>query len=253
MYIEKFDIQIFLLISSLSVVVLVAFAIILVLAYSKNLRQRQKNAFKQVLNAVENERKKIGQNLHDDVGPYLASTSMQLNAIARNLDETSQLKSSITTQVQHLKHLVKRVRETSHELSPKHLLQEGLIAAVEERCQEISALENWQATAEAESFPEQISSDNQLNIFRILNELFHNSLKHSGGNKIHVKFTEKQEILEIIYSDNGTGLSKENPATEGIGLSGIKTRTELMRGNINFATPPGFKAILTFKIAHLHE
>lgn len=253
MYIEKYDIQIFLLISSLSVVVLVAFAIILVLAYSKNLRQRQKNAFKQVLNAVESERKKIGQNLHDDVGPYLASTTMQLNAIARNLDETSQLKSAITTQAQHLKHLVKRVRETSHELSPKHLLQEGLIAAVEERCQEISTLENWLATAEAESFPEQISSDNQLNIFRILNELFHNSLKHSGGNKIHVKFTEKQEVLEIIYSDNGTGLSNENTATEGIGLSGIKTRTELMRGNINFATPPGLKVTLTFKIAHLHE
>ncbi len=253
MYIEKIDIQIFLLISSLSVVVLLAFAIILVLAYSKNLRQRQKNAFKQVLNAVEKERKKIGQNLHDDVGPYLAYTSLQLNALARNIEDNSTLKKALDAQAQHLQHIVKRVRETSHELSPNHLLQDGLIASIEERCQEISSIENWQATVEAESFPDNISTESQLNLFRILNELFHNSLKHSGGNNIHVVFKELNDALQITYTDNGKGLSKTGDRTSGIGLSGINTRTELMQGNLNLENQDGFRAVLTFKTPHLHE
>ena len=253
MYIEKYDIQIFLLISSLSVIVLLAFSIILVLAYSKNLRQRQKNAFKQVLNEVEKERKKIGQNLHDDVGPYLASTSLQLNAAARNLANQPEVKAIIDEQAKHIKTIVDKLRQTSHQLSPNHLLTDGLIASIEDRCQEISILENWQAKVEAASFPDAISSESQLNLFRILNELFHNSLKHSGGSKIMVKFSEVNDVLNIHYSDNGKGLSKGMTDKKGLGLSGIKTRTSLMQGTLTLANENGFTAMFSFKIPHLHE
>lgn len=254
MFIEKHEIQVFLIIASLSILLALGFSIVLMVVYSRNLRQRQKESFKLVLEEVEKERKRIGQNLHDDIGPFLASTRLRLNAAVRKLPEHDPLKIIINEQALNIQNSVATIREVSHKLVPTHLLKDGLIASIEERCQEISALPHWQANVEASTFPDAIALSYQLNMYRILNELFHNSLKHSDGSEIYVNLSEYDDFLEINYTDNGKGLQHKSNLKSGIGLSGIITRAELMKGKVEFhISSNGFKATLKFKVAQLYE
>ncbi len=252
MFIEKHDIQIFLIITTITILIVLGFSIALVIMYSKNLRQREKDSFKRVLDEVEKERNRIGQNLHDDVGPFLASARLRMNAAVHKLANDDQVKQTINQQAEFIQQAVTTLRETSHQLAPSNLLKDGLLAGIEERCQEIAALPNWETVIEAKSFPSSISQSSQLNLYRILNELLNNSLKHSNGTSIHIKFREYGKTFEIIYADNGSGLKASPEKINGIGLSGIRTRTELMQGTVSFPkSANGFEAHLNFKITHL--
>lgn len=254
MFIEKHNVQLFLIITTITVLAVLGFSIALVIIYSKNLRQQEQASFKRILDELEKERRRIGRNLHDDVGPTLATAKLKMDAALLGIQNNPVISKLIKEQSQFLQDTINSVRENSHQLAPKNLLNEGLLAGVEERCQEINSLPNWEVSILAETFPESLSTESELNLYRIINELMTNSLKHSGGNMLTIEFSDTGDNFNIRYTDNGKGLGLENrqQALDGIGLSNIKTRAELMRGSMNFPkTKNGFEAILKFKISNL--
>ena len=94
-------------------------------------------------------------------------------------------------------------------------------------------------------------------IYRIITELINNSIKHSGADQIRIEFKKVGKILNVEYSDNGTGFSLEKVLKEGqgIGLKNVISRVSSLKGKVRFESSEnqGFKAGIKIGIKNLYE
>ncbi len=220
--------------------------VLMVIVFHRNLQRKQREAFRHVLDAVEKERQRIGQDLHDDIGPMLGGLKLGLNALTPMVATNNDIAAILLEQKKVISQALTAIRESAHELTPRTLLRYGLIQAIDERCTQITKSGQWLAKLSGTYFPQEINRSNALSIFRILTELMHNSIKHSGGTEILISFDQAENYLVITYSDNGKGMNSSEEST-GLGLSGIKTRIQLMRGTYEAKSSPGHGFIATIK------
>ncbi len=248
---QEEDIKLMLIGGSLALFLLVSLFLALVIIYNRNLQRKQKEAFRMVLEAIEKERNRIGQNLHDDVGPILAGMRMSYQALLNKVADNVPATEIITKQSNNLGKAMQVVRESSHELTANSIIRNGIIDAIDERCTEINQSPNWNAILVGDYFPKNATQFCEVNVFRIVSELMHNSLKHSGGSEIEIDFSQIADKLVVTYQDDGKGISP-TPETIGLGLTGIKTRVELLQGTVEFpVTKYGFKAVISIKTSAL--
>lgn len=236
---------------TLTFTLLLTLVIIIIVINNRNLQRKQREAFTMVLEAIEKERYRIGQNLHDDVGPILAGMRMGQQALLNNLETNPKAIEILTKQADNLIKAMQVVRESSHELTANSIIRNGIIDAIDEQCAQINQSPKWNAILTGGYFPKNATQFCEINLFRVVSELMHNTLKHSGGSEIEIDFSQNGDKLVVTYQDDGKGI-KPLPETLGLGLSGIKTRVELLQGTLEF--PPakyGFKAIITIKTAAL--
>lgn len=250
---QEEDIKLILIGGSTALLLLVSLFLALFIVYNRNLQRRQKEAFRQTLDAIEKERQRIGQDLHDEISPALAGIKMSLNTFTAKLEHDPKALNLLEAQKKALTETVAAVRETTHELSPSGLINDGLISALRKKARLINASPNWQVNIDGDIFPKEASTSSAISIFRIITELTHNSLKHSKGDTINISFSNTSEHAYITYADNGIGINIDETQKLGLGLAGIKTRVGLLGGSILFnpEQEPGFNVSMRFKIASL--
>ena len=251
MPIQEEDIKLMLIGGSLALFLLVSLFLALVIIYNRNLQRKQQESFRLVLEAIEKERFRIGQNLHDDVGPILAGMRMGQQALLSKVESNPKAIEILTKQGENLLKAMEVVRESSHELTANSIIRNGIIDAIDDRCAAINQSKKWNAILTGAYFPKNATQFCEINLFRVVSELMHNTLKHSGGSEIEIDFSQNGDKLVVTYQDDGKGI-KPLPETLGLGLSGIKTRVELLQGTLEFPLAKyGFKAIITIKTAAL--
>jgi signal transduction histidine kinase len=135
--------------------------------------------------------------------------------------------------------IVKDVRNISHNLSPTTLRYYGLVAAITEHCTIINQSGKLEVTLinEADQLLQKIELPAATAIYRVLEELLNNTIKHSGASKANIHFLVKENALSIDYNDNGKGLQpRTEKAVSGMGLQNIESR--LLNINATFFTAP---------------
>jgi signal transduction histidine kinase len=197
-------------------------------------REELANAF---IRSQEIERRRIGMDLHDEVGTALSTLRMQWPAIAATdnvlLEDGSKMIDRVMTSI----------RRISHDLSPFIKGAYGLCEALEElgatlnRSGKIMAMidiSDWQDS-------EALSDETQLAVYRILSELVQNTLKHAHATSLTICFQKTAAALSISYTDNGIGLARPpssmRPAS-GMGLANIESRLRLIGGSSRIDTSP---------------
>lgn len=218
---------------------------------NKLLRQRQqfqqaviahqKELLGAVIESQEAERKRIGQDLHDDVGTTLSGLRLLIEMF-KPADVTDQhyldfVRSSKTT----IDKVVKDVRNISHNLSPATLGYYGLAVAVNEHCGIINQSGKLRVNLanQAEALLEQIALPAATAIYRVLEELLNNTIKHSGASAADIRFIAENDLLIIKYADNGKGLSAGGPVKKGMGLQNIESRLSNIQATYDVNTKPG--------------
>ncbi|MFD1601921.1 sensor histidine kinase [Flavobacterium artemisiae] len=208
---------------------------------NKNLEiQYQREQLHAVIVTQEEERKRIAQDLHDDISSKLNIVSLNSHLLtAPNLtsEETAEITNNIialTTKA------LENSRKIAHNLLPPVFEKFGLNAAIEELCEEFESSKSVKAYYKNEIDFDDKDIDRQLHVFRILQELMNNSVRHGKAAEIWIVFKIVNGINSCHYEDNGIGFDSKNQENQkGLGMKNIESRISFLDGTIDFESEIG--------------
>jgi len=213
-----------------------------VIRFQMQLQKMEFDQQKMLLNASirlqEEERQRIAADLHDDAGPLLATARLYLNENLVNLDKTTQLQ-NIYNAKQIIDDTIQLIRNISHSLMPPTLKNFGLESAVNDLFQKISSSGSMNASSRFHDYRERLQPETELIIFRVIQELVNNILKHSNASFIHLTQNTNNNKFFIRLHHDGRGLTqsdfeKLNKSSVGLGLKNIQSRLKVLHGKIFF-------------------
>lgn len=209
--------------------------------YNQKLAQEKLNAFHQTellrssIDAQEEERKRIAQDLHDELGAVLSIIRMHLKVIEETGINENNLQQSKT--VENVRQLAETalatVRTISHQLMPPQLEKFGLIKTLEAVINQINSTNKILIQLTTTNKDAILNWDINLGLYRIIMELMNNTIKHAAATKIDLHINFSTNSIDCTYADNGIGidLQKNNP---GLGLKSIEGRVAALNGKITY-------------------
>ena len=213
-------------------VVLFSLGLLIVQRQGRNFN-RQLRYFLGEMELKENERKRIGRDLHDELGPILSLTAMQLESM-RGLDaREAGLLQEATGQ---LREMMERLSGIARSLAPVVLVNKGLVPALEAffRLCESSYPIRILFTHQLKQEPE-VSM--KTHIYRMVQEITYNTIKYAAASYIRVTVIHKRSRLFIVCKDNGKGFETDNG--KGLGLENIQIRVSLLGGSMHLQSNIG--------------
>jgi len=223
-----------LLFSVLLAIIIGAFTI----SYFKQHRKLNREKIRAEIYASEEEKKKIASDLHDDLGPILATIKIYVNALSPNSDKDRDL-------VQHInKYLdggIMRAKVIANGLMPNTLQRKGLQKALEEYIFNIESYVQFKIDYVFPDMQLSLKSDSELNIYRVIQEIITNTIRHSKASTLQLTFERREDNLLIHTADNGIGFgyTDHNFVSTGYGISNIKSRIEMLEGKYSIYSRPG--------------
>lgn len=217
-----------------------------VIKYQMSLQKLEYEQQKMLLNASiklqEEERQRIAADLHDDAGPLLATARLYLNENLVNMDKITQLQ-SIYNAKQIIDDTIQLIRNISHSLMPPTLKNFGLESAVNDTFQKISGSGNLNASSRFHDYKERLPTDSELIVFRVIQELINNILKHSNASFIHLTQNTNGNKFYIRMHHDGKGMTQADferltKSASGLGLKNIQSRLKVLQGRIFFEKDP---------------
>ncbi|MCW3807902.1 sensor histidine kinase [Plebeiibacterium marinum] len=210
-------------------------ATIIITEQSSPTDEVESRSIQAILDGQENERRRIGREIHDGLGPLMSFIKLSLDSVLD--DKKSELTDSQTEQLQNISKTIDMVssdlRSLSHKLVPRTLDEFGLQAAFTNLASKL----NESKKVEVEFYTNLSSNtrfDNEieLNIFRCGQELLSNSLKHARASHILVQIILHKNSIVLMVEDDGTGFdqSESTKENQGIGLTNVATRVKLLNG-----------------------
>lgn len=199
---------------------------------------QQEELLKNTVLAQEQERKRIAQDLHDEVGAMLSVVKLNVSRFEKK-SEASDMKQLAFETKNYLNDLIGEVRRISRALMPPSLDKLGLYFAVEELVNRINISEQFQAVCWKSGKPFRFNSKDELAVFRVVQELINNALKHSQASQITVKIRFGTASFALSVSDNGVGFDMEKMAGEGLGLKNLESRTQMAKARFKIKSAPG--------------
>jgi signal transduction histidine kinase len=188
-----------------------------------------------LLNAQEQERTRIGRELHDDINQRLAMLAVELELLQANPSE-------VQTRLQELRkqatELSDDVQALSHEFHSSKLEYLGVVAGIKSWCKEFGERQAMEI-----DFKSDVSSvvplDVGICLFRVLQESLHNAAKHSAVKFIEVQLREVSNEIHLMVSDQGRGFDVEAATQgQGLGLTSMQERVRLLNGSVDIESKP---------------
>ncbi len=211
---------------------------------------------KEMLNAAiltqEKERKRIARDLHDDISSKINIISLNSHFLTAPSLSEKEIKEITSNIIEVSAKVLESTRRISHDLLPPIFEEFGIHVAIEELCCDYTKSKeliiNYKNEYKQEIFNE-IDVKNHLHLFRIIQELVNNSIKHGHASKIDITLEKKKNKRVLKYTDNGRGFNLENnTAKKGLGMKNIESRVEFLNGNfkMNSAIDQGVQIHLNF-------
>ena len=212
--------------------------------YLKN-QQIQNEKFELILN----ERKRIANDLHDGVGGLLAATKMLFSKLKLDLPVVEN-NESFQNGYENINSASIEIREIAHNLLPKTLANNGFVDGLSELIKTINNTNQLKIDFVNYNYNKKLKPENELIIYRIIQEILNNIHKHSKSTEVSLMLQEVNDTLKITVEDFGVGFNQDNH-TEGMGLIGIKERANLLGADleINSILNEGTTFVLTIPIS----
>ncbi len=226
--------------------VIISYFIISILRQQKKNMELHKQNILAEITQIEKERARIAADLHDDLGPLLSAVKMKINNFELTQKDD---RIEIGKTNEHIDDILKRIREISFDLMPNSLLRKGLFMAIKEfigylnNTSGINFIFNGDSTI-------RLSEQRSINIYRIIQEIVHNAIKHSQATQLKIELETIKNNLVLTVADNGTGFdyNKESKNTIGFGLRSLLSRTEIMGGQMFLESKKEKGTTYTFEI-----
>jgi len=190
---------------------------------------------RKLIESQEQERARIGRELHDDINQRLAMLAMELDQLQ---GDPSDIQSRVRRLREQTLEISSDVQALSHDLHSSKLEYLGVVGGIKSWCKEFAARHRMEI-----DFKDDVSSvlpfEVGLCLLRVLQEALHNSVKHSGVKRIEVQLAEKSNEVQLTVCDLGTGFDTEAAKQHGgLGLKSMRERVRLVNGTIEIRSKP---------------
>jgi two-component system, NarL family, sensor kinase len=235
--------------SSLLILVLISFLVYRNYKQKQLLQQQQiiqlQNeklllASESILKGQEGERSRMAQDLHDGLGGMLSSIKLTLSSMKGNIILTEDNARLFTKAFEQLDSSISEMRRVAHNMMPEALVKLGLQQALQDYCDTINESKQLRVDAQFYGLEKRVESSNEIIIYRIVQELVNNTIKHAHATNLLVQVMKRGEELSITVEDNGTGF---DPALvisrNSAGLNNIRSRVDYLKGQIDIQSKPG--------------
>lgn len=200
---------------------------------------QQKALLLAILQAQEEERRRISEALHNGVGQQLYAAKIHLDLLHGQRMDPDPKAAAALAQVDHiLKQAINQTRSLSHELTPAVLGQFGLEAAFHDIGNSLSN-KSLKIRCVVANLPKDLDKNLQIVLYRIAQELANNILKHAKATSASLLLRNEDDTLILTAEDNGVGFDPDKLPAKGIGLSSIQDRVKLLNGSCSLSSSPG--------------
>ncbi len=208
--------------------------------------QQQKEIVEQTLRTQENERKEIGQELHDNISQLLASAKMMLDTALRNVEAKDERLVKARNDVFTA---INETRKLSHSLVSPLLDKQQITTAIEDLTRDLSIGARMEVKLRFAGKKLLNSLDEKLKIslYRIVQEQTHNILKYAQAKKVDIDLRMNSNLVSLVIADDGIGFNTEEKA-RGIGLQNIHNRVQYYSGKMRIDSAPGKGCTMTVEI-----
>jgi len=197
------------------------------------------NVSRKLIEAQEQERIRIGRELHDDIGQRLALLAVELGQLHGDRLILPRVRARIGKLQKQISEVANDTQSLSHELHSAKLQYLGLAAAMRGFCREFGEQQKAEIDFKAHDVPGPLSADISLCFFRVLQEALHNAVKHSGVRHFEVRLWGTSDEMHLTVGDSGVGFDREAAkASPGLGLISMEERLKLVNGTLSIESQP---------------
>ena len=188
----------------------------------------------------EKERANLSIDLHDSVLQDLLQLLRVVDNISEKVDNP-QIKVELFELKERMLDNIHLIRETCNELRPPFLSELGIIESIHLLFDQTKLRSNFMLNFELDSSFQMINKEYELPLYRVVQELLNNAMKHSEATEVNISLTQPNQNLVLLYQDNGIGMdmTKLKDSFKTIGLSGIKERINSIGGTMEINSTPG--------------
>lgn len=217
-------------------------------------RERLRHLTHQLVTAQENERERIARELHDEAGQSLTALKISLellsNSLPADMQDTRQALVEIAEQAGAT---LENLRSIAHNLRPPALERLGLNLALMGLCQQFESMTHIRTIYEGYELP-RLPSSHEINLYRFVQEALTNVAKHAEATEVRVWLDIQTGQIEIHIQDNGKGMQidamdLEREVKEGMGLTSIEERLNIIDGRLDVHSIPGKGTHLSARVA----
>ncbi|NAS14293.1 sensor histidine kinase [Poritiphilus flavus] len=189
-----------------------------------------------MITGQEKERQRVANELHDDLGSLMATVRLHFDNIQGDREDPALRKAQ-----KLLEEAYEKIRGIAHSKNSGVMANQGLLPAVQKMAHTISGTNALEVTVEDYGMEERMENSLELAIFRMIQELVANIIKHAKATRASIQFTQHEDNLNIIVEDNGVGFkgSSFGAFKSGMGLSSIEKRVEFLEGSFTVDSVPG--------------
>lgn len=197
------------------------------------LKEKEVETINAMVEGQEKERLRLAGELHDNLGSTLATVKMQVENLERNLEKVDDPKGLLSKTNTLINEAYQKVRRISHERNSGVMAKEGLLPAVQKLAKQISSSGPLQIEVQDFGLENRLSNHLEITIFRIIQELTTNIVKHAQATEASISLTQHDNELNIIVEDNGKGFKVGKlEQKDGMGLGSIERRVEHLEGSM---------------------
>ena len=209
--------------------------------------EQQKKLLQTSINVQEAERKRIARDLHDELGATLSISRMHLLKLEQDRDISDDLKSSIQNIRTVTESALTSMRRISHELMPAQLATFGLVKTLQSVVDQVNETGELSLSMKDTLGATRIPWELEVGLYRMVMELVHNTIKHSGAGKASICLEKTVRHIELTYTDDGAGINETEKLT-GLGLKSIEARANASGGFFEILDADGFHARVVLSI-----
>lgn len=218
--------------------------------YEDELKE-QKNRSSQILNAQEEERKRIARDMHDGIGQMLTALKFNVEGITvSNGDPNGEKLKEINALA---KNIIQEVRTTTFNLTPPELTDYGIVAAIKKMSVKLQNITGHQVMVSADGVQDlRFDPALEINLYRIVQEAVNNALKYSHASIILIKISRSEDMLSIAIIDDGSGfdlnMANKHVAGSGKGITNMKERASMINARLFISSEIGTGTKITINL-----
>lgn len=222
---------------SLLIAIIIIFFVVSIILYHRRYIQLQRERIVAEITILENERKRMAADLHDSMGPLLSTIKLNLHSI--NVRDEPDIK-IIEKSGKYIDEVIRSLRQISHNLLPATLERKGLTEALHEFIRQISDKKlldiQFRTSGQINIQPEK-----EIHVFRIIQEITHNTLKHARATQLQIVLSRENGFFLVLVKENGIGFDIKKAKTEstGLGMKSLAIRTDILNGSLSIDSAPG--------------
>ncbi|MCU0395837.1 MAG: histidine kinase [Chitinophagaceae bacterium] len=196
-------------------------------------QQQQVVSLQSMINGQETERTRIAKDLHDGLGGLFSTVKMHFSTLQH---QQPQLKADalFARSYEMINSASEEVRRIAHNMMPEVLIKLGLIQAIQDLAGSISAGKLLQVSVQAYGMDKRLNASTEIMLFRIIQELINNIIKHADATEAIIQFNREGNRLSVTVEDNGRGFSlQEGDDKTHAGLSSVQSRVNYLNGTMS--------------------